>query len=35
LQLVSKRDLTDFIGELSPVKLLELDSALRIVLALE
>jgi mRNA interferase MazF len=35
LELVPKRALTDFIGELSPVKLLELDHALRVALALE
>lgn len=35
LQLVPKRDLTDFVGDLSPVKLLELDNALRVALALE
>lgn len=35
LQLVSKGLLTDYVGELSPIKLLELDKALRVALALE
>ena len=35
LQLVAKRALTDYVGELSPMKRLELDRALRIALALD
>ena len=35
LQLVAKRVLTDYIGELSPMKRVELDQALRIALALD
>jgi mRNA interferase MazF len=35
LQLVHKSELTDYVGELSPVKRIELDQALRIALALD
>jgi mRNA interferase MazF len=35
LQLVAKRVLTDYVGELSPIQRIELDRALRVALALD
>jgi mRNA interferase MazF len=35
LRLVPKRELTDLVGELSPLKTLELDRALRVALGLD